>query len=375
MGNGAAQPGRPGDGTSLGRDALGDGEPWPAAGLLGDGEKPYLTGTPQEAGASLRIRRVTGDQPVAGNIRLRQVVLLALMLVAGSLILVLPEPEDEVVAVRAGQDATITIGPDVAVGAQRIGGAERVEEGDELALAPENAGTADITGALVPEPDGVAFEALSAGPQQSTTTEPPESTTVPTTEPPPADSTATTAPEPTAAPATTAADEVAQTETDAAAADAEPAADAAADGEQTDGAQPETTSPDPDSSEPATSEPAPAETTVPTTPETAPPETEPPADPAFVDAGNGVLVPPVLLAIRFCESTDNYTAANPSSSARGAYQFLTGSWAAYGHKERYGVDQAHLATPAQQDEAALLTWQRDGTRPWNASKSCWSKRI
>ena len=84
-----------------------------------------------------------------------------------------------------------------------------------------------------------------------------------------------------------------------------------------------------------------------------------------------MFVPPVLLKIRFCESTDNYTAANPNSSARGAYQFLTGSWAAYGHADRYGVTQAHLATPAQQDEAALLTYQQVGARPWAESRACW----
>jgi hypothetical protein len=91
----------------------------------------------------------------------------------------------------------------------------------------------------------------------------------------------------------------------------------------------------------------------------------------WVDAGHGVFVPPVLLEIRFCESRHDYTAANPSSSARGAYQFLRGSWADYGHRDRYGVTEAHLATPAQQDEAALITWQRSGTTPWNASKHCW----
>lgn len=95
----------------------------------------------------------------------------------------------------------------------------------------------------------------------------------------------------------------------------------------------------------------------------------PPA--GWVDAGNGVLVPPILLRLRYCESNDNYQAANPRSSARGAYQFLTGSWAAYGHAARYGVRQAHLATPAQQDEAALITWKAAGTRPWNASRHCW----
>ncbi len=95
------------------------------------------------------------------------------------------------------------------------------------------------------------------------------------------------------------------------------------------------------------------------------------AEVGWIDAGHGILLPPILLQIRFCESTDNYEAANPRSSARGAYQFLTGSWAAYGHADRYGVAQAHLATPAQQDEAALITWQADGTRPWNASRHCW----
>lgn len=106
--------------------------------------------------------------------------------------------------------------------------------------------------------------------------------------------------------------------------------------------------------------------------------TEPPAPrtlrahpEGFVDAGNGVFVPEILLEIRWCESRDDYTAANTRSSARGGYQFLTGSWAAYGHAARYGVSQAHYATPAQQDEAALITWRESGTRPWNASRHCW----
>ena len=108
---------------------------------------------------------------------------------------------------------------------------------------------------------------------------------------------------------------------------------------------------------------------------TVPPPTEPPTTTypdGWVDAGNGVWVPAVLVKIRYCESHDNYTAANRYSTARGAYQFLTTSWASYGHAARYGVKQAHLATPAQQDEAALITWDRSGTNPWKASRSCWS---
>ena len=99
------------------------------------------------------------------------------------------------------------------------------------------------------------------------------------------------------------------------------------------------------------------------------PVIEPESD--WVDAGHGVKVPDVLLRIRFCESTNNYQAAHVSSSARGAYQFLSGSWSWYGHAARYGVATADLATPAQQDEAAVTTLKKDGTRPWRASFRCW----
>ncbi len=115
---------------------------------------------------------------------------------------------------------------------------------------------------------------------------------------------------------------------------------------------------------------APATTAAPTT---AQPATTNPHPSGWVNAGHNVYVPKVLIVIRCCESTGNYTAANAHSTARGAYQFLTGSWAYYGHKDRYGASQAHLASPAQQDEAALKTWERDGTRPWNASKACWGQ--
>lgn len=101
---------------------------------------------------------------------------------------------------------------------------------------------------------------------------------------------------------------------------------------------------------------------------------EPELPPAseWVDSGNGVMVPDLQLRIRFCESTNNYLAASPYSTARGAYQFLIGSWDWYGHRARTGVDEAHLATPAQQDESALLTLQEHGTGPWAESRGCWA---
>lgn len=97
-----------------------------------------------------------------------------------------------------------------------------------------------------------------------------------------------------------------------------------------------------------------------------------PTHPAgWVNAGHGVYVPPVLLEIRRCESGGNYKAVNGSSGASGAYQFLRSSWAAYGHNTRFGTSTGAAATPAQQDEAAVITFQRSGTRPWLASQHCW----
>ncbi len=93
--------------------------------------------------------------------------------------------------------------------------------------------------------------------------------------------------------------------------------------------------------------------------------------PGWVDAGHGVYVPAVLIEIRRCESGGNYKAVNGSSGASGAYQFLRSSWAAYGHNTRFGTSTGAAATPAQQDQAAVITYQRSGTRPWLASRHCW----
>lgn len=100
--------------------------------------------------------------------------------------------------------------------------------------------------------------------------------------------------------------------------------------------------------------------------------TDPGNTDGWVDSGNGVMMPPVLLRVRKCESHDNYKAVNSSSGAGGAYQFLASSWRSYGYAAKYGVSRAELATPAQQDEAAVATWQRSGTSPWSPSRSCWS---
>lgn len=101
--------------------------------------------------------------------------------------------------------------------------------------------------------------------------------------------------------------------------------------------------------------------------------TDAPGIRGWVNLGNGIYGPPVLAEIRRCESGDDYTIRNRAgSSARGAYQFLTSSWRAYGHADRYGVKWASMALPWQQDEAAVITWLRSGTSPWNPSRGCWN---
>ena len=105
-------------------------------------------------------------------------------------------------------------------------------------------------------------------------------------------------------------------------------------------------------------------TAAPTT--AAAPVTAPPAPPGWADAGHGVNVPIVLLAIRCCESRNNYVAQNSVSTASGAYQFVDGTWAG-----QFGVSKARFATPAQQDTAAVRLWEARGTQPWDASSNCW----
>ncbi|MEM7275586.1 MAG: transglycosylase family protein [Actinomycetota bacterium] len=298
------------------------------------------------------------DEPPSRSVRARQIALVLLMAMTGSLIVVLPEPSDDFALESAEPSTSVTVAPSNAgVGrlsddqAEAAPGADGVET--ELALAPTSVAP------VPPEPqlDLADAAAMAAAALPSPTEQEPEATTT-TVEP---------APETTEAPTTTAAPAVGQddaTESET----TDPAAD-------TTEAPSATQAPTGDEDQPEAVDGGETPTTTAPAPDPEPTTTEAEGEPGWVDAGHGVLVPPVLLAIRWCESRDDYTAANPSSSARGAYQFLTGSWDAYGHKDRYGVDRAHLATPAQQDEAALLTWERDGTRPWNASKSCWQSRI
>jgi soluble lytic murein transglycosylase-like protein len=76
-------------------------------------------------------------------------------------------------------------------------------------------------------------------------------------------------------------------------------------------------------------------------------------------------LPAVMLAIRRCESGDNYTAQNPSG-ASGAWQIIDSTWGGYG-----GYARAMYAPPAVQDARALQIYNESGTSPWVSSESCW----
>lgn len=74
-----------------------------------------------------------------------------------------------------------------------------------------------------------------------------------------------------------------------------------------------------------------------------------------------------------CESGGNATAKNPNSSASGLFQFISGTWAAYGGLEF--APTARQATIAEQHIVANRAYAREGYKPWNASKDCWDDEI
>lgn len=83
-----------------------------------------------------------------------------------------------------------------------------------------------------------------------------------------------------------------------------------------------------------------------------------------------IVVPPIMVRIRNCESGGNYQAQNSRSTASGAYQFIDGTWNNY-----KGYAKAKLAPEYIQDEYAVLIYNKSGTRPWNASINCWGQKV
>jgi len=61
-------------------------------------------------------------------------------------------------------------------------------------------------------------------------------------------------------------------------------------------------------------------------------------------------------SIMWCESGGSYTAANPSSTARGKYQMLDSTYAAWCHACDW--------SPVDQDRAAYELYASAGSSPW-----------
>lgn len=76
-------------------------------------------------------------------------------------------------------------------------------------------------------------------------------------------------------------------------------------------------------------------------------------------------------AVKHCESSGNYTAQNPKSTASGAYQFLDTTWA--GLNAGKGYAHAKDAPKAVQDAAFAELYAQAGASPWEASRHCWSQ--
>lgn len=81
-------------------------------------------------------------------------------------------------------------------------------------------------------------------------------------------------------------------------------------------------------------------------------------------------LPQILRDIRYCESRNIPDSENKHSTASGLYAYLNSTWANYG-----GYARAKDAPVYIQNKKALETYNQQGTRPWNASKSCWQPNV
>lgn len=80
-------------------------------------------------------------------------------------------------------------------------------------------------------------------------------------------------------------------------------------------------------------------------------------------------------SIAMCESGGKLDAKNPSSSARGEFQWIKSSWEHYG-LELWG-DEFYSKNIMSEDnrELAWYVFDKYGTGDWKASKGCWSGKM
>ena len=80
--------------------------------------------------------------------------------------------------------------------------------------------------------------------------------------------------------------------------------------------------------------------------------------------------PQLPLAIAACESGFRWNAANGRSSARGVFQYLSGTW----RSTEEGRNGASVLDAEANIRMAVSTIARSGTTPWAASRRCWRER-
>lgn len=89
--------------------------------------------------------------------------------------------------------------------------------------------------------------------------------------------------------------------------------------------------------------------------------------------GSRLNVSDELWRIGQCESGHNLNAKNPNSSASGEYQFIKSSWKHYG-KELWGDEWINKDIFSKDnEELAIYVYNKNGTKDWLESKSCWGK--
>jgi resuscitation-promoting factor RpfA len=93
---------------------------------------------------------------------------------------------------------------------------------------------------------------------------------------------------------------------------------------------------------------------------------------ALADTPNGG-PPGGWLPLLTCESGNSATAQNPTSTASGAWEFIDGTWAAFGGLAY--ARHARQASYSQQNIVANRAFAAEGLNPWAASKNCWGAKI
>lgn len=74
-----------------------------------------------------------------------------------------------------------------------------------------------------------------------------------------------------------------------------------------------------------------------------------------------------MIRIARCESGFNQYAKNPNSTAKGIFQFIDGTWRSNCLKD------GNVYNFVDNINCAWKVYQKQGSRPWNASKYCWNK--